>query len=141
MTASPASSAVIAGKNSIKYAMEGHKDQWLALYDDQALLRYPAGKSPLDPEGNGHQGIEAIERFWDEIIAKSNITITPVKFCPSGNHACAIYTNVENDIGNGLKTHLDMIAIYEINESGKIVTMSAYWDYSELEKQLAEFNW
>ena len=45
------------------YAVAKDKENWLALFTKDALVQDPIGKSPLDPEGNGHKGIAAIENF------------------------------------------------------------------------------
>lgn len=128
--------AILANMNSIKHAMAKNKEAWLALYRDDAVLRDPVGVSPFDPEGNGHIGKAAIEKFWDSVIGVSNITLTPGERIASGSHACAVPMRAENDMGNGLTTTVDMIAIYEVDDEGLIKTMSAYWDWNKLEAQL-----
>ena len=58
------------------YAVAKDKENWLALFAKDALVQDPIGKSPLDPEGNGHKGIAAIEKFYDTVIANGNIEFT-----------------------------------------------------------------
>lgn len=56
------------------------REAWLALWADDAVVEDPIGVSPLDPEGHGHRGKEAIGRFWDEVIMDPReppSTITP----------------------------------------------------------------
>lgn len=132
--------AALANMNSIKYAMAKDKAAWLALYRDDAVLRDPVGVSPLDPKGLGHNGKEAIAKFWDMIIANSNITITPGLRCPSGTHTCAVPMRAENQITDTIKTVVDMIAVYEVDDAGLIVSMSAYWDWSVMEAQLKQLG-
>ena len=48
---------------------ENAKETWLALFADDAVIEDPIGPSPLDPEGRGHRGKEAIAAFWDLAIA------------------------------------------------------------------------
>jgi hypothetical protein len=45
-----------------------------------------------------------------------------------------------NDMGNGIKTAVDMIATYEVNEAGKISAMRAYWSWDEMEQQLKKLG-
>ena len=78
--------AVEANKKSIKYASEGNKDAWLALYTDDAVVCDPVGKSPMDPSGEGHRGKAAIEAFWDNVIGPSNVEITANKRWTSGEY-------------------------------------------------------
>ena len=59
----PKTKAQELGLLSRDFAVAKDKKNWLALFDDNAIVQDPIGKSPLDPEGNGHQGIDAIEKF------------------------------------------------------------------------------
>ncbi len=45
------------------------KEEWLALFADDAILEDPVGPSFFDEEGKGHRGKEAIAAFWDLAIA------------------------------------------------------------------------
>ena len=45
-----------------------------------------------------------------------------------------------DDLGDGKVSKCDMLAIYDVNEEGKITAMSANWDFDELMAQLAEVN-
>ena len=132
--------AVWANMQSIKYAQNKEKEKWLALYRDDAVLADPVGVSPFDPEGKGHIGKAAIEQFWDTVIANSNITLTPGTRCTSGQYTCAVPMRADNDLGGGIKTHIDMIAVYEVDEQGLIKSMQAYWSWDAMEKQLKELG-
>lgn len=128
--------AVLANKQSIKYAMAKNKSAWLALYHKDAVLCDPVGISPLDPTGQGHHGIAAIEKFWDNIIAVSNITLTAGERIVSGQYACAVPMQAENDLGHGKKTRINMLATYEVDAQGLIIRMNAFWDWTHMQKQL-----
>lgn len=132
--------AVRANMQSIEFAMKGDKDAWLALYDDNAVVQDPVGVSPFDSEGKGHRGKAAISRFWDSIIGPANLTITVEKRCPSGANSCAVLQTAVNDMGNGIKTSIEMVTVYEVNEAGKITHMAAYWDWDMLQKQLKDLG-
>ena len=45
------------------------REGWLSLWADDAVIQDPVGVSPLDPEGLGHRGTEAITAFYDKVIA------------------------------------------------------------------------
>lgn len=128
--------AIQANINSISLASAGKKEEWLALYADDAVLKDPVGVSPLDPTGNGHIGKAAIEQFWDTVIGPSNITITAQKRISSGERNCSVLQQAVNDLGNGKTTIVDMIATYEVNDEGKIIEMCAYWNFDELVSQM-----
>ena len=129
--------AAQANINSIRHAMDKNREAWLALYRDDAILKDPVGPSPFDPEGNGHIGKEAIAAFFDTVIASNNIKLSAGTRCTSGDYHCAVPMQAVNDLGGGLITTIDMVAVYEVDEQGLIKTMSAYWSWSKMEQQLA----
>jgi hypothetical protein len=116
------------------YAVAKDKESWLALFDDNALVQDPIGKSPLDLEGNGHKGIAAIEKFYDTVIANGNIEFTIVESIPCGNE-CANYAQIVNLVGD-IKIETKMIVIYRINSNNKIESLRAFWSYQKMEEQL-----
>ena len=116
------------------YAVAKDKESWLALFDDNALVQDPIGKSPLDPEGNGHKGIAAIEKFYDTVIANGNIEFTIVESIPCG-YECANYAQIVNLVGD-IKIETKMIVIYRINSNNKIESLRAFWSYQKMEEQL-----
>ena len=133
---SKAHPAVTASENSAKFAMAKDKESWLGLFAEDAFLADPVGKSMLDPDGKGHQGKAAIERFWDNVIAKANLTLVASQRIPCDN-TCVAVLQATNDLG-GIKTVIDMVGLYEVNEEGKLSSLKVYWDFSELMAQLKE---
>ena len=129
--------AVAASINSIRYASEGNKEKWLNLYADDAVVRDPVGVSALDPAGEGHQGKAAIEAFWDMVIGPANITMSSHNRVVSGPRHCASNQQVVNNLADGRQTVVEMVATYEVNDEGKILAMSAYWDMDVLMSQMA----
>lgn len=128
--------AVRANLSSIKHAMEKNREAWLALYRDDAVICDPVGVSPLDPEGNGHLGKQAIAAFYDNVIAYAQFTMTPGTHLISGDYACAVPMKVVNELGEGVTTEVDLIGVYHVDPDGLIKSMHAYWDFGVLEKQL-----
>jgi len=116
------------------YAVAKDKESWLALFDKDALVQDPVGKSPLDPEGNGHKGLMEIEKFYDTIIANGNIEFTILESIPCANE-CANYAQIVNLVGD-IKIETKMIVIYRINSNDKIESLRAFWDYQKMEEQL-----
>jgi steroid delta-isomerase len=132
--------AVEANKKSIKYAMEGNKEAWLALYTEDAVVCDPVGKSPMDPAGEGNRGIAAIESFWDNVIGKANLDIQVDKRWISGDYCCCVAQVAHSDMGNGNVTHCDMLATYDVNEDGLITRMAAHWDFDDMMEQLGKLD-
>ena len=132
--------AVQANKKSIKYAMEGNREAWLALYTDDALVQDPVGVSPMDPTGKGHKGKEAITAFWDATIGPEKLDIRVEKRWTSGDYRCCVAQVAHNDLGDGNVILCDMLAIYDVNEEGKITSMSANWSFDDLAAQLGQID-
>ena len=118
------------------YAVAKDKENWLALFAEDALVQDPIGKSPLDPEGNGHKGIAAIEKFYDTVIANGDIEFTIIESIPCADE-CANYAQIVNLVGD-IKIETKMIVIYRINSNNKIESLRAFWDYQKMENQLNE---
>ena len=118
------------------YAVAKDKENWLALFTEDALVQDPIGKSPLDPEGNGHKGIAAIEKFYDTVIANGDIEFTIIESIPCADE-CANYAQIVNLVGD-IKIETKMIVIYRINSNNKIESLRAFWDYQKMENQLNE---
>ena len=116
------------------YAVAKDKENWLALFDEDAIIQDPIGKSPLDPEGNGHRGIVAIEKFYDTVIANGNIEFNILESIPCADE-CANYAEIVNVLGE-IRIETKMIVIYRVNSNDKIVSLRAFWDYQKMEEQL-----
>ena len=116
------------------YAVAKDKKNWLALFDKDAIVQDPIGKSPLDPEGNGHQGIAAIEKFYDTVIANGDIEFNILESIPCADE-CANYAQIVNLVGE-VRIETKMIVIYRINADNKIQSLRAFWDYQKMEDQL-----
>lgn len=116
------------------YAVAKDKEKWLALFDQDAIVQDPIGKSPLNPEGNGHKGLDAIEKFYDTVIANGNIEFTILESIPCADE-CANYAQIVNLVGD-VKIETKMIVIYRINSNDKIESLRAFWDYQKMEDQL-----
>ena len=115
---------------SAKAAEEGNKENWLALFDDNAIIEDPVGESPLDPSGEGHKGKKAIENFWDNIIGPGNLNFVIRESYPCG-FECANVATITNTFENGTKLDTDLVIIYRINEKHKLVSLRAFWNYEE----------
>ena len=122
------------GFHSRDYAVAKDKKNWLALFDKDAIVQDPIGKSPLDPEGNGHQGIAAIEKFYDTVIANGDIEFNILESIPCADE-CANYAQIVNLVGE-VRIETKMIVIYRINADNKIQSLRAFWDYQKMEDQL-----
>ena len=130
----PKTKAQELGFLSRDYAVAKDKQNWLDLFAEDAIVQDPIGKSPLDPVGNGHKGKEAIEKFYDTVIANGNIEFNILESIPCADE-CANFAQIINVVGD-VKIETKMIVIYRVNSDNKIVSLRAFWDYEKMEDQL-----
>lgn len=108
---------------------------WLALFAADALLQDPVGMSAFDPTGEGHRGHEAIGAFWDNVIAPNGGEICIRESYPAANE-CANLLRISRTLPNGKVFALDFIGVYRVDETNKIVSLKAYWQF---EQAMAKF--
>jgi len=130
----PKTKAQELGFLSRDYAVAKDKQKWLDLFAEDAIVQDPIGKSPLDPIGDGHKGKEAIEKFYDTVIANGNIEFNILESIPCADE-CANFAQIINVVGD-VKIETKMIVIYRVNSNDKIVSLRAFWDYQNMEDQL-----
>ena len=130
----PKTKAQELGFLSRDYAVAKDKQKWLDLFAEDAIVQDPIGKSPLDPIGDGHKGKEAIEKFYDTVIANGNIEFNILESIPCADE-CANFAEIINEVGD-VKIETKMIVIYRVNSDNKIVSLRAFWDYEKMEDQL-----
>ncbi len=130
----PKTKAQELGFLSRDYAVAKDKQNWLDLFAKNAIVQDPIGKSPLDPVGDGHKGKEAIEKFYDTVIANGNIEFNILESIPCADE-CANFAQIINIVGD-VKIETKMIVIYRVNSDDKIVSLRAFWDYEKMEDQL-----
>ena len=130
----PKTKAQELGFLSRDYAVAKDKQNWLDLFAEDAIVQDPIGKSPLDPVGDGHKGKEAIEKFYDTVIANGNIEFNILESIPCADE-CANFAQIINVVGD-VKIETKMIVIYRVNSDNKIVSLRAFWDYEKMEDQL-----
>ena len=130
----PKTKAQELGFLSRDYAVAKDKQNWLNLFAEDAIVQDPIGKSPLDPVGDGHKGKEAIEKFYDTVIANGNIEFNILESIPCADE-CANFAQIVNVVGD-VKIETQMIVIYRVNSNDKIVSLRAFWDYQKMEDQL-----
>jgi steroid Delta-isomerase len=110
------------------------KDEWLALFAEDATLEDPAGPSFFDPEGKGHRGRDGIGAFWDTAIAPVKTFRFTVRDSFANGPFCANVATFSTELADGTLVDTDLVATYRLNDQGLIDSMRAYW---ETERALA----
>lgn len=119
--------AMRAHRKSIANAGLGNKQAWLDLFDDDAVVHDPVGVSGHDPEGIGFAGKQRIAEFYDTMIAPGKLLVIPHKRIACGDTIACVQMTAANHI-MGVKTYIEMVAVYEVNDAGKITSLKVYWD-------------
>ena len=117
-----------AGLLSQKYVSEKNRDAWLDLFAEDAFIQDPVGRSPLDPDGKGHQGKAAITKFYDDVIAKGNVSFDYPKSYAAGDE-CAFIGAVTNEFPNGSVFRAEGVFVYKVDAEGKILSLRAFWEF------------
>ncbi len=129
-------SARIVSEQADEALKKKDKKKWLSFFADDAIIEDPVGKSPFDPEGKGRRGKEAIGAFWDEIIAHHTIVYDFKESHDTGKEIAyvgSIYVTGEKGsiMGKGASVRVDCVAIYKINDDGKIVALRIFWEFEK----------
>ena len=111
---------------------ERKRDEWLALFADDAVVQDPVGPSPFDPAGLGHRGKAAIGRFYDNIIAAGgSFDYTMQASYPCGDECANVWVGRMTS-ADGRVSETPMVTIYKVDAAGKILSLRAFWDFSRL---------
>jgi ketosteroid isomerase-like protein len=125
--------ARVAGERSRAAVANGKRDEWLALFADDAIVEDPIGVSPLDPAGQGHRGKAAIGAFWDKVIAR--VPGTKIAFDYHTQYAvgdeCACVGSLTNHFPDGSSYRVDGVFVYRVNAEGKLLSLRTYWEHAK----------
>jgi steroid delta-isomerase len=129
------SAAQQAAQSSMKAVMRKRKEDWIALFHPNACIEDPVGRSPLDETGNGHRGLQAIERFWDTNIAPNELVFNvQTSIAPEGSNECCNIGQIITRVNQFKLTSVtNGVFVYRVDESsGKIVSLRAFYEYSKM---------
>jgi len=108
----------------VKMMCDSDIDGILSLYADDATAEDPVG-------GEIQQGIDALRNFYNLTAPALQVELNgPI--CVAGNQ-CAFLLLAELTMGDA-KQYLDATDIFSFDEEGKITSMRAFWDPSELRR-------
>lgn len=120
--------ARIAATRSMEAVTRRSKEDWLALFADDAVVEDPVGPSMFDPSGEGHRGKEAIAAFWDKAIAlPDRFEFDIVDSFAAGDEVANVGTISAFFPGN-TQVDTEGVFVYRVDESGRIVSLRAFWE-------------
>jgi steroid delta-isomerase len=120
--------AIELAQASLEAVKAGKREEWLDLFDDGSIVEDPVGPSPLDPEGKGHRGRDAIGRFYDAGIAGLKAFDYKIdRTCLCGDEAAMLVTFAITLADNQMMT-IDAINIYRRAANGKLAALRSFHD-------------
>ncbi|MGI9009252.1 MAG: nuclear transport factor 2 family protein [Streptosporangiaceae bacterium] len=108
----------------------GDRAGWLSLFAPDAVVADPVGPSPLDPAGNGHQGLAAIAAFYDAVIAPND----QISFEIERSYLCGDEVADVGTIRTTLPGGRHVVVVrgvytYRTDGRGLITALRAYWEF------------
>ena len=117
-----------ASQRSYSAVARKAKDEWLALFAEDAMIEDPVGPSFFDPEGTGHRGKEAISAFWDTAIAPVLEFRFTIRDSFANGNACANIGTFTTLLEGDMQADTELIAVYRVDDAGLITSMAAHWE-------------
>lgn len=124
-------SARAASLRSRVAVQNGDRAAWLALFAEDAVVQDPVGPSAFDEVGLGHRGPEAIAAFWDNVIAPNPVQMKIHASYAGGDEAANVITIV-NAFPDGSHALVPGVAVYKVNEDGKVLSLRAFWELDQM---------
>ena len=132
MTEHPARAAGLGSQAAVRAR---DKEAWLGLFAADGSVEDPIGPSGFDPEGKGHHGREAIARFWDMAIAKTD----SIEFLFDDSFACGnevAFTGKIRTTMRGMIIDAEGVFTYRVDDAGKIAALRAFWEVDRAMKTM-----
>ncbi len=123
--------ARLASQRSMAAVEAGDREAWLALFADDAVVEDPIGPSPLNPEGQGRRGKDAIAGFWDEIISMGRVRFTLRESYACGAE-CANVGRISTTLPDGSTSVVEGVYTYRVDPEGRLVALRAFWEFDNM---------
>jgi len=128
MTTTVTHPARVAAQRSMDAVTRGTKDEWLALFADDAVVEDPVGVSMFDPAGTAHHGRAAISAFWDKAIALAErFEFDIIDSFAAGDEVANVGT-ISAFLPGGIRIDTEGVFVYRVDEAGLIRSLRAFWE-------------
>ena len=117
-----------ASQRSAATVARGVKEDWVALFAEDAVIEDPVGPSMFDPEGAGHHGHEGISRFWDLAIAGIKSFHFTIEDSFANGACCANVGTITTVLDDGTTADTEGVFVYTVGTDGLITSMRAHWE-------------
>jgi ketosteroid isomerase-like protein len=110
------------------------RDAWLSLFASDAVVQDPIGPSPLDPQGAGHRGRDAIAAFYDNVIAPpEGITFEIERSYQCGDEVADVGVIRTTLAGGQHVAVVRGVYTYRSNGAGQLAALRAFWEFDAVE--------
>lgn len=127
----PARAASQRSMEIVQSKGENARERWLALFSEDAIVEDPIGPSPLDPEGKGHRGKQAIGAFWDRVIGPVALKFNIQSSYAAGNEVANV-GSISTTGPDGTTAVAEGVFTYRVDAAGKITALRAYWEFEQM---------
>jgi ketosteroid isomerase-like protein len=104
------------------------KEEWLALFAEDAVIEDPVGVSMFDPTGDGHRGRDAIAAFWDMTIGTTERMAFDIRDSFAAGNEVANVGTITAFLPGGSVVDTEGVFVYRVNEDGLVVSLRAFWE-------------
>jgi len=109
------------------------RETWLGLFAPGAVVEDPIGPSPLDPEGTGHRGAEAVAAFYDNVIGQAEkISFEIERSYLCGDEVADVGT-IRTTLPGGFTAVVRGVFTYRGDGAGKLAALRAFWEFDSVE--------
>ena len=117
-----------AAQRSMEAVHAKDKQAWVDNFAEDGIVEDPIGASPLDPDGKGHRGRQAIAAFWDRQIAPNRV-LFDIRHSYACGDEVANVGSITIVLPNGAVTLVDGVFTYRVDDAGKVKALRAYWEF------------
>lgn len=123
-------------RRSMDAVSSGAKQDWLALFAPDAFVQDPVGPSPLNSDGKGHHGHEALSAFWDNTIAHTERFEFTIRDSFAAGDEVANVGTITSYLPGDQRIDAEGVFVYRLTEDGLIHSLRAFWEFDRAVKTL-----
>jgi ketosteroid isomerase-like protein len=117
-----------ASRRSMDAVTRRAKEEWLALFAEDAVVEDPVGRSMFDETGDGHRGPAAIAAFWDKTIGITERMEFDIRDSFAAGNEVANVGTITAFLPGGSVVDTEGVFVYRVNDDGLVVSLRAFWE-------------
>jgi len=117
-----------ASRRSMDAVTRRAKEEWLALFAEDAVIEDPVGRSMFDETGDGHRGPAAIAAFWDKTIGITERMEFDIRDSFAAGNEVANVGTITAFLPGGSVVDTEGVFVYRVNDDGLVVSLRAFWE-------------